>query len=56
MSQTLEILTRVDVAYGQALTASVVGTREDLPETDRADLDRALDLLKGILDRHNFSS
>jgi hypothetical protein len=43
-----EYLTRVDVAYDQALNA-LVGT---VPEADHEDLMRAMDLLRAILYRN----
>lgn len=52
MHPTTEILTRALLAHDAILTACVQAhTCDDLTDEDREDLNRALDLLEGILKR-----
>lgn len=47
-----EILTRIDVAYDQALTAAVVGPVDALAVEEREALGTAIDTLKAIVAAH----
>ena len=47
-----ESITRIDVAYDQLITASLIGHKKDLSADDQTELSLAINCIKSVLDRH----